>query len=100
MFDQYGFILPQHIQKRAYMLSGDDPRFLDLKSDSNFLKQLTTAPQISNVAQQENKKNNPFIVTSKNINGKNIDVLADGKNFKIYRTESNRITIAIKQNGK
>lgn len=100
MFDQYGFILPQHIQKRAYMLSGDDPRFLDLKSDSNFLKQLTTAPQISNVAQQENKKNNPFIVTSKNINGKNIDVLADKKAFKIYRTDRNYIRIAIKQNGK
>lgn len=100
MFDQYGFILPQHIQKRAYNLSGDNLFALDLLNDSNFLKQLTTAPQISNVAQQENKKNNPFIVTSKNINGKNIDVLADEKNFKIYRTESNYLKIAIKQNGK
>ena len=100
MFDVYGHLLPQYIQTQAYAVNANNALVpITIKNNSSFLTDLQKAIPISNIKQQEQRKTNSFILSSKNIDGQNYDVLVDKNNLKVFRNENNIIRIAVTNNG-
>jgi hypothetical protein len=100
MFDYYGYILPQYLQKRAYASTENGAMtYFDITNNAEYFSNLSNLPPISNVAQSNNKKNSTFMIPSINVDNNNFDILVDTPNYKVFRGENGSIRIAITQNG-
>lgn len=101
MFDSYGHIMPKYIKKSVYAMTDDNNLFpVTLVDNGNFLPSLAKTPAISDIAKQENKKNNPFIVPTIKVDDHQYDILTDGNNYRVLRDEDGNIRILITNNGK